>query len=392
MTKYIKLTAAPEVQAKPISSQAPAPPSQNNDHPSGKSVIIINPKSEHKLGLVNKQFTKLGPCNVSCVYRRTGTVVKFDSESELESYKTLLAAHKVEYRDDKRTTKYVLKGLSPAFNPKDIQSELVESGFEVIEVTNMVSWVTKRPLPIFKLILESGAQSRRIEELKQVGLHHIKIEPFLRHRKPPKCSNCQKPNHTAGRCKAPPRCRNCSLEHKTADCMTQSQNQISKITKISKPPTKTNSTQTPQPKQINKPKTNTTSTQTPPPKETPKPKNRQKTTSTQTTPTKENFLKQKTHNKETQTRPPKIKQEQKNFATIETQTDPPVICIPEIFDIPLISPLTDSDTDPEPIRKQKTRRKKKSKDEATGPTISTAKRDYMKEFAQMAAEIHRNHN
>ena len=371
---------------------AQAPPTQNNDHPSGKNVIIINPQSEHKLGLVNKEFKKLGSSNVSCVYRRTGTIVRFASDSDLENYKNLLAAHKVDYRDDKRTSKYVLKGLSPAFNPRDIQSELVESGFEVVEVTNMVSWVTKRPLPIFKLILESGASSKRIEELKQVGLHHIKIEPFLRHRKPPKCSNCQKPNHTAGRCKAPPCCRKCSLEHKTADCMTHSQNQILKTTTTSKPPTKTNYTQTSQPKPIIKPKTNTTSTQTPPPKETPKPKTKQKTTGTQTTPTKENYLKQKTHNKETQTRPPKIKPEQKNYATIETQTDPPVINIPEIFDIPLLSPLTDSDTDPEPTRKEKTRRRKKSKEKATGPTISTAKRDYMNEFAQLAAAIHGKHN
>jgi Associated with zinc fingers. len=79
-------------------------------------------------------------------------------------------------------TKYILKGLSPAFSPRDIQSELVVSGFEVIEVTNMVSWVTKRPLPIFKLILKSEVNSKHIEDVKQVGLHLIKIEPFHRNR------------------------------------------------------------------------------------------------------------------------------------------------------------------------------------------------------------------
>ena len=67
MTKYIKQTAAPEVQAQTTSSQAPQ--TQSNDlqsaareprvHPTEKC-IIINPHSEHKLGLVNNEFKKLG--------------------------------------------------------------------------------------------------------------------------------------------------------------------------------------------------------------------------------------------------------------------------------------------------------------------------------------------
>jgi hypothetical protein len=154
MTKYIKKSAAPEVQAQTTSSQAPQ--TQNNDlqsadkeprvHPSEKYVIIINPLSEHKLGLVNIQYKKLGPCNASCEYQGIGTIVR------LWPHNTLLAAHNVVFRNEKRTTKYVLKGLNSALNPRDIQSELVEDGFEVVELTNMVSWVTKRPLPMFKLI------------------------------------------------------------------------------------------------------------------------------------------------------------------------------------------------------------------------------------------------
>ena len=147
MTKYNRQTAAPEVQANTTLSQT-LPKTSNvlkpadreaRVHPTDKYVIIINPQSEYKLGLVNKELKKLGPCNVSCEYRRTGTIVKFSSESDLAKCKTLLAAHNVDFCNDKQTTKFVLKGLSPAFNPRDIQSELVESGFEVIKVNNMVS-------------------------------------------------------------------------------------------------------------------------------------------------------------------------------------------------------------------------------------------------------------
>jgi Predicted DNA-binding protein containing a Zn-ribbon domain len=371
MTKYVKLTVAPEVQAKTTSSQAP--PTKHNDHPSGKNVII-NPQSEHKLGLVNKEFTKLGPRNVSCVYRRTGTIVRFASDSDLEKYKTLLAAHKVDYRDDKRTSKYVLKGLSPAFHPKDIQSELVEGGFEVIEVTNMVSWVTKRPLPMFRLTLESGANSTRIEDVKQVGLHIVKIEPFHRNRKPPKCSNCQGPKHTAGRCKAPPRCRKCSEEHKTHECPTRSVNNGTR----QNPPTQSR-TQTTKAEEKLKVKSKHISTQTPPPKETIKQKPKLKSTGTQTTPTKLDNIKPKTTTQETQTRPPKVKTEKIKSRTITTQTDPPVINIPEIQELPFM----DTDIEEPTPANEKTKRKAKTKTKK--PPADLTKID--DRLAQIAAQL-----
>lgn len=148
--------------------------------------------------------------------------------------------------------------MSPAFSPLEIQNELMASGFRVTEVTNMVSWVTKRPLPMFKLILESEANSKCIADVKQVGLHLVTIEPFCCNRKHLKCLNCQQLNHTAGHCKAPPSCRKCSREHKTIECMTRSIN--SAVTKNPPTKTKTTGTQTPPPKEILKPKSKLIST------------------------------------------------------------------------------------------------------------------------------------
>ena len=79
-----------------------------------KYVIIINPFSEHKLGLINIEYKKLGPCNLSCEYRRTGKIVRFSSESDLDKHKTLLVVQNVVFRNDEQTKKYVLKA-EPCF-------------------------------------------------------------------------------------------------------------------------------------------------------------------------------------------------------------------------------------------------------------------------------------
>ena len=147
------------------------------------AVIIINSHDENKLAQVNREFKKLEPCNSTFECRRSGTAVSFASERDLTQYKSILEHHNIKYRNDNKTLKYVLKG--PVFPPLEIQSELVDSGFQVIELTNMVSWTTKRPLSMFRITLDSEPNSPRIEEVNRVGLHKVIIEPFKRNRKTP---------------------------------------------------------------------------------------------------------------------------------------------------------------------------------------------------------------
>ena len=118
---------------------------ENSDLGKDKYAVTISPEEESKLPRVNREFQKLGPCNVSCVYKRTGTIVNFTSERDLIQYKSLLTEHNVKYRTQQKTQKYVIKGISPAYPPHEIQSELMDGGFNVVEVINMVSWATKRP-------------------------------------------------------------------------------------------------------------------------------------------------------------------------------------------------------------------------------------------------------
>ena len=112
---------------------------------------------------------------------------------------------------------FVLKGISP---PQEIQRELEESGFKVHCITNMVSRATMKPLPMFKIALESVTTCEHIQGVRRLGLFRVKIEAFKRKRKPPRCTNCLKLNHTAGRCKALPKCKTCTKNHHTKNCTT----------------------------------------------------------------------------------------------------------------------------------------------------------------------------
>ena len=338
---------------------------ENRDLEKDKYAVTISPEDESKLPCVNREFQKLGPCNVSCVYRRTGTIVNLTTQRDLIKYKSILTKHNVKYRNQHTTLKYVIKGISPAYPPHEIQSELMDGGFRVVEVINMVSWATKRPLPMFRLTLDIESKDSHIEEVKVIGMHQIIIEPFKRKRKPPRCSNCLNLNHTAGRCKAPPKCKQTAQTNKTNQG-TQNQQHIVHNT--------TNSIHT----QTNT-KTTTIHTQTTtiPELKTQTKNKRTKTIGTQTTPTKKPQNKKDSKTIETQTTvetttrhmqtsTKQIKRKSTGTQTqlintvISTQTDPLTLNLTEIREqaipqltieerILLIKDLTGNDFFPESI-------------------------------------------
>jgi len=101
-------------QTKTSSSKNQNSNKENRDLGKDKYAVTISPEDESKLPRVNREFQKLGPCNVSCVYRRTGTIVNLTSERDLIQYKSILTDHNVKYRNQHKTLKYVIKGISPA--------------------------------------------------------------------------------------------------------------------------------------------------------------------------------------------------------------------------------------------------------------------------------------
>lgn len=116
-----------------------------------------------------------------------------------------------------KVTRYVIKGISYTTKPDQIRAEIQSLGYIVINVTNMTSWVTKKPLPIFQILVEVQ-QSNDITILSQLLYHKIKAERCIRKRTIPQCSNCQVYKHTGGRCKSQPKYRFCAGNHKTANC------------------------------------------------------------------------------------------------------------------------------------------------------------------------------
>jgi Associated with zinc fingers. len=208
--------------ATSISSSLSSPANKESSATTNKCAysLTISPNSDSVLLQANRDFKLLGPGNLKCQYNSSGTIVKLPSLTDKNKYEQILKNHGISYSLTTRNRK-CFKDLSPNTPPREIQSELEDCGYKVHSVTNMVSWATKKALPLFQLVLAVDLMTKGIEELNQLGLIRVKIEPFRRKRKPPRCSNCQRANHTAGRCQAPPKCRGCAGSHKTQDCTTQ---------------------------------------------------------------------------------------------------------------------------------------------------------------------------
>ena len=94
---------------------------------------------------------------VTVVYRKRGSLVSL-TEQILPTYELLLQTNDIEYKIgstyEAKSIKCVIKGISPAANNKSIQSDLERLDFKVQHVSNMKSWVTKKPLPMFLTALE----------------------------------------------------------------------------------------------------------------------------------------------------------------------------------------------------------------------------------------------
>ena len=77
-------------------------------------------------------------------------------------------------------------------------------------MSNMTSWVTKKPLPMFLAVLQDTHDMKRY-----LCNFSKRVKPYKRKQNPPQCRNCQEFRHTAGRSKNLFRCRTCAREHTT---------------------------------------------------------------------------------------------------------------------------------------------------------------------------------
>ncbi|GFS85349.1 nucleic-acid-binding protein from transposon X-element [Trichonephila clavipes] len=89
----------------------------------------------------------------------TGEYIKLYSDTEEERRELMFKLDELEYQyfaikpKAERPIKVVIKGLPRDSNPQDIQNDLMELGYTVDNVSQLIGRITKQPLPIFLVSL-----------------------------------------------------------------------------------------------------------------------------------------------------------------------------------------------------------------------------------------------
>ncbi|KAL4096494.1 hypothetical protein QTP88_021439 [Uroleucon formosanum] len=142
-----------------------------------------------------------------------------------ESYRVLIRYlkeneaeyHTYQLREDK-PLRVVIRHIHPSTPTDLIKSELETRLFEVRQVINVLHKITKSPLPLFFVDLESTAHSNEIYQLSSLLHTKIKVEEPFKPKVISQCTNCQEYGHTKTYCGYHSRCVRCGAQHQSSSC------------------------------------------------------------------------------------------------------------------------------------------------------------------------------
>lgn len=147
------------------------------------------------------------------------------SVNNIESYRKLVKCfddkevsyHTYQIRQE-RSYRVVLKGLHHTTPVTDIKAEIISLGFDVRNVHNAKSRVTKAPLSMFFVDLDPRPNNNEIYNVTRFRNAIVKVEPPNKTTDFVQCFRCQEYGHTQGYCKKPFRCVKCAQYHPTTEC------------------------------------------------------------------------------------------------------------------------------------------------------------------------------
>lgn len=117
-----------------------------------------------------------------------------------------------------RPFKVMVKNLPETCDPIKIGEELTNRNFKVLDVTNILQWKTKKPLPMFRLAFCNDEDISKITAIKTIQGARVTIEPLKKSQLIPQCKNCQAWGHTRKFCHRAPRCVKCAGQHISNKC------------------------------------------------------------------------------------------------------------------------------------------------------------------------------
>jgi hypothetical protein len=91
-------------------------------------------------------------------------------------------------------------------------------GFLARNITNVLHYQLKAPLPLFFVDLEPAINNKEIFELQYLCYTKIKVKAPKPTKQIPQCMNCQDYGHTRSYCHSTPRCVRCGDHHSLTIC------------------------------------------------------------------------------------------------------------------------------------------------------------------------------
>lgn len=117
-----------------------------------------------------------------------------------------------------RAFRVVIKGLHHSTDVSDIKAMLLSLGHQVRSVRNIVSRVSKVPLPMFYIDLDPSANNKDVYNIRSIDGAMVKVEAPRKFDDIVQCFRCQDFGHTKSYCKREFRCVKCGLNHPTGEC------------------------------------------------------------------------------------------------------------------------------------------------------------------------------
>lgn len=120
-----------------------------------------------------------------------------------------------------RSFRVVIKGLHHSTSISDIKAMFLSLGHQVRSVRNIVSRVTKQPLPMFFVDVDPNENNKEIYAITSFENANFIIEAPKKFNDIVQCHRCQDFGHTKTYCRRTFRCVKCGLDHPTAECKKQ---------------------------------------------------------------------------------------------------------------------------------------------------------------------------
>ena len=117
-----------------------------------------------------------------------------------------------------RAYRIVIKGIHHTTPVADIKADLLSLGYQVRNVFNIKSRVTKQPLSIFFVDLDPSTNNKDVYKIKHLSNAMVSIEPPKQTDDLVQCYRCQEFGHSKTYCKRPYKCVKCGNGHQTSTC------------------------------------------------------------------------------------------------------------------------------------------------------------------------------